>query len=49
MRSSRRTAKSTKTTAKKTSTRDLKPRRTEGARGGATNTTRFDPYKNFKF
>ena len=49
MRTSRRAAKATKTTTKKASARDLKPRRTEAAKGGATNTTRFDPYKNFKF
>jgi hypothetical protein len=35
--------------AKKAAARDLKPTRTDAPKGGATNTTRFDPYKNFKF
>ena len=41
--------KATSAKAKKATVRDLKPTRTETPKGGATNTTRFDPYKNFKF
>lgn len=42
-------AKATRAKAKKATARDLKPTKTEAAKGGATNTTRFDPYKSFKF
>ena len=42
-------AKGTKPKAKKTALKDLKPRKGDAAKGGTANTTRFDPYKNFKF
>ena len=42
-------AKGTKTKAKNATVRDLKPTKTDATKGGATNTSRFDPYKNFKF
>ena len=34
---------------KKAAVKDLKPRSQEGPKGGVTNVSRFDPYKNFKF
>jgi hypothetical protein len=37
------------TKAKKAAVRDLKPTKADATKGGATNTSRFDPYKNFKF
>lgn len=48
MKTSQSKAKGTKTKVKK-AVRDLKPSRSDAAKGGATNTSRFDPYKNFKF
>jgi|KBSSwiStaDraftv2_1062776.scaffolds.fasta_scaffold290892_3 hypothetical protein len=49
MRTSPSNAKGTKAKAKKAAVRDLKPTKADAAKGGATNTTRFDPYKSFKF
>ena len=42
-------AKGTKAKAKKAPLRDLKAARTDATKGGTTSSTRFDPYKNFKF
>jgi hypothetical protein len=42
-------AKETKTKGKKAAVRDLKPTRADATKGGATNSSRVDPYKNFKF
>lgn len=41
-------AKGTRTKPK-AALRDLKPNKGDATRGGAANSTRFDPYKNFKF
>ena len=49
MRTNASKAKTSGTKAKKATVRDLKPTRTDAPKGGATNTTRFDPYKSFKF
>jgi hypothetical protein len=49
MRTNPSSAKGTKTKAKKAAVSDLKPPRTDATKGGATNTSRVDPYKNFKF
>jgi hypothetical protein len=42
-------AKGTKAKAKKAGLGDLKPSKADATKGGATTSTRFDPYKNFKF
>ena len=42
-------AKGTTTKAKKAALRDLKPSNADATKGGATHSTRFDPYRNFKF
>jgi hypothetical protein len=40
----------TKAKGKKSGVKDLKPKKADGAKGGfVPNTSRFDPYKNFKF
>ena len=49
MRTKPSNAKETKTKAKKATVRDLKPTKADATKGGATNSSRFDPYKNFKF
>ncbi len=36
-------------TGKKAAMKDLKPTKAGATKGGRTNTTRLDPYKNFKF
>jgi hypothetical protein len=49
MKKSARKAKGETGKRKNAAVKDLKPTKTGATRGGATNTTRFDPYKNFKF
>ena len=49
MRTSPSNAKGTKAKATKAAVRDLKPTKGDATKGGAANTTRFDPYKSFKF
>ena len=42
-------AKSTGAKARKQSLRDLEPRKTDAAKGGFGNTSRFDPYRSYRF
>jgi hypothetical protein len=49
MRNTASKAKGSRTKAKKAALRDLKPSTADATRGGTTNSSRFDPYKNFKF
>jgi hypothetical protein len=49
MRNNASKAKGTKTKAKKATLGNLKPNKADATKGGTTNSSRFDPYKNFKF
>jgi len=42
-------AKRTGAKASKQSLRDLEVRKTDAAKGGLGNTSRFDPYRNYRF
>ena len=46
---STRKAKGSKETVRKPGLRDLEARTTKTAKGGFGNTSRFDPYRNFRF